>query len=192
MEYILLIVAVVVGLFVLRFAMRHWRGTLIVGIVAIIVAVALCFAGIYKCPFSKGHAPRLGPAPDPGPGPIDPGPHQSQTFLPDLVIENVQQQPPGAMQSKTTAIQFIVTVANRGRAPYPRYIVVQGPGNAQGGVQGLQPGETKVARVPLLSGASGPGQVVIGGIFLRVDPDNVITELNEGNNQSGPYSVTLY
>jgi subtilase family serine protease len=81
-------------------------------------------------------------------------------------------------------------VGNRGNAAWDGYIVVQGPGNAQGGFRGLRPGESKEATVPLHAGSS--GQITVGNIYFRVDPDNIMRELNESNNQAGPFSVTFY
>ena len=98
---------------------------------------------------------------------------------PDLIIGNVSVKPPGPLVPPGQ-VQISATVSNIGAADYNNWIVVQAPGNQTGGINGLAAGASEVAVIdfPVVS----PN--VTFTLSLIVDPDNVIAEESESNNES--------
>ena len=98
---------------------------------------------------------------------------------PDLVISDVSVQPAGPLVP-ADSVQITATVRNIGAADYAQRIVVQAPGNHTGGFNGLAAGASDVALIdfPVVS------PDVTYTLSLVVDPDNVIAESNESNNES--------
>lgn len=149
--------------------------------------------------------PRINPPPPPPPTPVpiptavppppqQPQPQPQQTSQVDLVIAHVQIHPHGLKCGETYEIQ--VTVRNVGAAASPSGGIVSVEDRGLDG-RGA-PQSTRIAYGALQPGAS---TVAVGHltptthvetthhINLRVDADNRVTEINEGNNvhATAPY-----
>ncbi len=199
-DTIIALVVIVVGVVLF---IRVWRLVVGIGFAAVLVVAALHATGDHRL---RGLLPQLadvmslldmGTKGNPGDlrspalplGGPDP---RIPTQLPDLAIVDVKQDPPGAVLSKNANVRYLVVVRNFGSAPCRQQIFVSGPGGATNGFSGLGPGESKTVPLPFSYFSSGPGKTTIDGIVFAVDPQNLIRESNEGNNQAGPFTLTLY
>lgn len=113
-----------------------------------------------------------------------PPPHKVITELPDLVIISSLVSPTGMVAPKTKC-KFTVQVKNIGEAGYNHAISVGGPGIIGRGFNSLEAGETKevVLEYTLVS------QNATKTLKFKVDPDNVIKETNESNNESQTHTI---
>lgn len=180
---VLFLITAIIGLFLF---IKFWRF-----FIWIAVFGSLAAAGIYLYNQSQVNGSRHHyPPPDRFPRPPS-QPPGIRDQKPDFVIVGATQHPPGHIIPRERSIYFMVRVSNLGNADYNNYVRVQGPGNADGGFQGLRRGETKSAKIPILVAPNHQLRRV-GSIFFRVDPDNIIPEWNENNNEIGPFSVEFY
>ncbi|MEH6538417.1 MAG: CARDB domain-containing protein [Psychroserpens sp.] len=104
--------------------------------------------------------------------------------LPDLMIISSSVSPKGMVAPKTKC-KFAVKVKNIGRGDYNHAISVGGPGIVGRGFNSLKAGETKevvVEYTPVSKNATYT-------LKFKVDPDNVIKETNESNNESQTYTI---
>lgn len=127
------------------------------------------------------------PAPPPDTVKLPPPPPPPPPALPDLVIEDVSWTPSAPIVTPGTTLHITIRVANRGDGAYPQTIVVTGPGNYSGAiVGGLGPGQSGTASIdfPLVS------KLVTVTLRFKVDPDNIIRESNENNNESHEITVS--
>ena len=104
--------------------------------------------------------------------------------LPDLVIWSGSLSP-GGFVSPGTKCTFTFEVRNIGLENYAGAIMVGGPGIAAKGFSGLDKGETKEAVVHFTAHSRGAKYE----LRFTVDPDNVITESDESNNESQLYII---
>lgn len=121
--------------------------------------------------------PEPSPAPTPGPTPTQ---TQAPAARPDFVISSVSVSPAGPLVSPGQ-VTIAATVRNVGTADYTAgFIVVQAPGNHTGGFNGLAAGASDVATInfPVVSANT------TYTFTLVVDPDNIIAEESETNNES--------
>lgn len=179
---VLLLITAIIGLFLF---IKFWRFFIWIAVVG-----SLAAAGIYL--YNQSQVTDSGhhyPPPDRFPIP-PPQPPEIRDQKPDFVIVRVTQHPPGRIVPGERSVYFMVQVSNIGNADCNNYVLVRGHGYAAGGFQGLRRGETKSAKVPLNVAPS--HQLRIGSIFFRVDPDNMIPEWNENNNEIGPFHVEFY
>ncbi len=112
---------------------------------------------------------------------------QQPKALPDFSIVGVEVEP-GTLVPPGTAIRFSVHVKNIGNGALPQNagLFVSGPGTGGFISGGLMPGETKVAKRDWKAAQS---STTWSGIVFTVDPDNVIEESNENNNDSDPITI---
>ena len=116
----------------------------------------------------------------------EPLPPATSQPVPDLMITSVTWEPNSALVPPQTTVRFAIEVENRGSASASTTIVVTGPGNYSGAIiGGLQPGETKTASIdyPVVS------PLATYTMSFTVDPDNVIAESNDSNNQSRQITI---
>lgn len=99
--------------------------------------------------------------------------------LPDFVISDVSVQPPGPLVPPGQ-VQILATVSNIGASGYGGNISVQAPGNHSGVIGGLDSGASAVAVIDFP--AVSPN--VTYTLSLVVDPNDVIAEESESNNES--------
>lgn len=105
--------------------------------------------------------------------------------LPDLVIADVSVQPSGIVSPGE--VQISATVRNVGSGAYGQTIVVQAPGNHTGVITGgLAVGASEVAVIRFPAVSSNTTYT----LSLVVDPDDVIAEESESNNQSAEITIT--
>jgi hypothetical protein len=194
-----LLFLIVAGIITVAAVVKLWRIILGIAVIGGIAACILILQGGIDLPFNISNlqvgftrsAPRVRYQPyQSNPRLMRPKMHHESK--PDLVIISARQFPRGAILSKASPIYFELRVANRGSAPYGGTVLVQGWGGVRHDFQGLGPGESKSVRLPLAIRASGPGRTKIDNIFFRVDPYNVVAEVDESNNTIGPFAVTLY
>ena len=112
-------------------------------------------------------------------------PAPTPNALPDFIITNVSVEPSGPLVPPGQ-VQISATVMNVGAAGYAQRIVVQAPGNHTGGFNGLAAGASDIAVIdfPVVS----PNVTIT--LSLVVDPDNVIAEESETNNESGVIEIS--
>jgi len=150
--------------------------------------------------------PRINPPPPPPPTPVPiptavPAPAQQPQPQPqsnvDLVIGNVQVHPHPVSCRETYEIQVLVRNAGSGSAPSGGIISVEDRG--QNGT-----GRAETTRIAYGALAAGAQQLVVGHltptihvetihhINVRVDADNQVVEINEGNNihATAPYFLS--
>ena len=150
--------------------------------------------GIVNTQGDLSNLPRINPPPPPPPTPVPiptavPPPPQPPppTTAVDIVFGNVQVHPHGVECGQTYEIQVLVRNAGSANAASGGFVSVEDRGqNGAGPAQ-----STRIAFGALAAGAQ---QLVIGHITptihvetlhhinLRVDADNQIPEINEGNN----------
>lgn len=129
--------------------------------------------------------PPLPPTPIPVPTAVPPPP-QPQSNV-DLVIGNVQIKPHPVKCGESYEIQVLVRNVGSGDAPQGGIVVVEDRGQA-----GAGPAQT--TRIAYGALRAGTQQLVVGHLSpsvhvetlhhvnLRVDADNTVVEMNEGNN----------
>jgi subtilase family serine protease len=111
---------------------------------------------------------------------------ETPTSLPDLVISGVSVQPAGQLVSPGQ-VQISATVRNVGAANYGQAIVVQAPGNHTGTITGgLDAGASGVAVIDFPAVSANTTYT----FTLVVDPDNVIAEESESNNESTTITIS--
>lgn len=116
--------------------------------------------------------------------PIEEVPPPEVIELPDFTIISSSVSPKGMVAPKTKC-KFTVKVKNIGKGDYNYAISVGGPGIVGRGFNSLKAGETKevvVEYTPVSKNATYT-------LKIKVDPDNVIEETNESNNESQTYTI---
>jgi len=114
---------------------------------------------------------------------------QQPQVLPDLVIVGGDYAPASPAVKSGTTVRFRLIVRNIGTRLAGGFIRVTGPGNYSGGFPGgLGPGQERPAFVdiPLY------GSNVTHTFRFRVDADNIISESNEVNNESGTFQIQTF
>ena len=106
--------------------------------------------------------------------------------LPDLAIIGTPADIPTMKSGTTVHLEFLVT--NYGKRGVTTWVWVACWGNHRGGFNGLQPGETKVAIVDYAV----YGDDATHSFTCMVDPDNVLEESNENNNESLLVSIHVH
>ena len=120
-------------------------------------------------------------------------PEPSTPSVPDLVITNIVQNPPNPIQGQSW--KFEVTIQNQGtgNAFIPNGYEYMAH-NVSGSFNGIQKGSNlTLAPGQSITGIQYPGNYTPGThpVTFKVDPENVVNESNEANNQTtGSYTVT--
>ncbi|MCA6073992.1 CARDB domain-containing protein [Fulvivirga sedimenti] len=104
--------------------------------------------------------------------------------LPDLVIISSSVSPAGMVAPKTKCT-FTFEVKNIGEGDYDHTIVVGGAGIVANGINSLKAGETKKVIVEYMPYSKNATYT----LKFKVDPDDVIKESNESNNESQTYTI---
>ncbi len=120
-------------------------------------------------------------------------PEPSTPSIPDLVITSIVQNPPNPIQGQSW--KFEVTIQNQGtgNAFIPNGYEYMAH-NVSGSFNGIQKG-SNLTLTPgqSITGIQYPGNHTPGThpVTFKVDPENVVNESNEANNQTtGSYTVT--
>jgi subtilase family serine protease len=103
--------------------------------------------------------------------------------LPDFKIISSSVSPQGMITPKTKC-KFTFTVKNIGKGDYNGTILVGGPAPARG-FNSLKAGETKKAVVEYTAYSKNATYT----LTFKVDPENVIKETNESNNESQTFTI---
>ncbi len=114
---------------------------------------------------------------------VETPPEKEITKLPDLTIIAGSVSPQGMVAPKTVC-KFTFHVRNVGNGDYDHTIMVGGPGIGQG-FSSLKAGETKTVVVEYTPYSKNATYT----LKFKVDPDNVIKESNESNNESQTFTI---
>lgn len=111
---------------------------------------------------------------------------ETSRALPDFVIERLSVQPSGVVVTPGE-VQISATVRNMGSGAYGGAIVVQAPDNHTGTITGgLAVGASGVAVIQFPV----PSPNTTYTLSLIVDPDNIVGEESESNNESTTITIT--